>query len=59
MTKYGACLECTAEIPERRLRALPFAVRCRSCEERREDAQRRGRQFADRRGGVPFQQPNL
>ena len=25
---YGYCLECGEEIPERRLRALPFAIRC-------------------------------
>lgn len=34
--KYGSCLECAREISERRLRALPFAVRCQACEERRE-----------------------
>ncbi|MEO8257727.1 MAG: TraR/DksA C4-type zinc finger protein [Acidobacteriota bacterium] len=34
--KYGSCLECDDEISERRLRALPFAVRCQSCEETRE-----------------------
>ncbi len=26
--KYGACFECEREISDRRLRALPFAVRC-------------------------------
>jgi DnaK suppressor protein len=36
--QYGSCVECTDEIPERRLRALPFAVRCQACEERREHA---------------------
>ncbi|HEY6507771.1 MAG TPA: TraR/DksA C4-type zinc finger protein [Vicinamibacterales bacterium] len=34
--KYGSCIECAHEITERRLRALPFAVRCQACEERRE-----------------------
>lgn len=34
--KYGSCLECAREISEQRLRALPFAVRCQACEERRE-----------------------
>jgi DnaK suppressor protein len=34
---YGECFECGNEIAEARLRALPFAVRCRDCEERRED----------------------
>ena len=32
----GSCVECNGEISERRLRALPFAVRCQACEERRE-----------------------
>lgn len=40
--QYGSCVECTEDIPERRLRALPFAVRCQPCEERREDARGRG-----------------
>jgi DnaK suppressor protein len=34
--KYGSCLECAREISERRLTALPFAVRCQTCEERRQ-----------------------
>ena len=33
--KYGLCFECDGPIAERRLRALPFAVRCRECEEER------------------------
>ena len=40
---YGYCYECGEEIAERRLRALPFAVRCKDCEEAREIAQRRER----------------
>jgi DnaK suppressor protein len=36
---YGRCLECEREIPEPRLRALPFAFRCRDCQERHETAQ--------------------
>jgi DnaK suppressor protein len=36
---YGVCLECGDEIAEPRLRALPFAVRCRDCEESRELAE--------------------
>jgi len=47
---YGACVECTGTITERRLRALPFAVRCQACEERREEEQRRSWQSA-RYGG--------
>ena len=33
---YGACMDCGAAISETRLRAVPFAVRCRTCEEGRE-----------------------
>ena len=40
---YGACTECQSEIPARRLRALPFAVRCQGCEERREAEHGRAR----------------
>ena len=28
---YGNCFECGEEIAEKRLRALPFAVRCKDC----------------------------
>ena len=38
---YGNCLSCEREIAAPRLRALPFAVRCRECEDRREQAKRR------------------
>jgi len=47
---YGNCFECGDEISERRLRALPFAVRCKDCEEAREVAEQRERQMAARRG---------
>jgi RNA polymerase-binding transcription factor len=30
---YGRCSDCGAEIPATRLRAMPFAERCRSCQE--------------------------
>ncbi len=46
---YGDCFECGEEISERRLRALPFAVRCRECEEEREVAERRERMVSQRR----------
>jgi DnaK suppressor protein len=46
---YGSCFDCEGEITERRLRALPFAVRCQSCEEKREQAQGRARQLARQR----------
>ena len=47
---YGDCFECGEEIAEKRLRALPFAVRCKDCEERRENIERRERQANARRG---------
>lgn len=50
--RYGYCFECGTEIAEPRLRALPFAVRCKDCEEAREMAQQRDRVLAQRRGGV-------
>jgi DnaK suppressor protein len=36
---YGVCSDCGSEIPAARLRALPFADRCRPCQERM-DAER-------------------
>jgi len=47
---YGNCFDCGEEIAEKRLRALPFAVRCKDCEEAREVAEQRERQMAARRG---------
>jgi len=46
---YGRCFECGEEIAEKRLRALPFAVRCKDCEEIRELAEQRERSAAQRR----------
>ena len=45
---YGNCFDCDEEIAEKRLRALPFAVRCKDCEEARETAERRERQLTRR-----------
>src|ERR1700726_3424609 len=39
---YGNCFECGEEIAEKRLRALPFAVRCKDCEEARGAAEQGG-----------------
>src|SRR6186713_2244487 len=50
---YGDCFECGEEIAEARLRALPFAVRCKDCEEARESAEQRERMLA-RRGSSAF-----
>jgi DnaK suppressor protein len=49
---YGDCFECGEEIAQARLRALPFAVRCRDCEHARETAERRERLLARRRGSL-------
>ena len=49
---YGFCFECGEEISEKRLRALPFAVRCKDCEEAREIKQQRDRLMAQRRGAA-------
>jgi DnaK suppressor protein len=45
---YGDCFECGDQITEARLRALPFAVRCKDCEEARETAEQRERALAKR-----------
>jgi DnaK suppressor protein len=49
---YGDCVECGAAITEARLRALPFAVRCRDCEAAREATDRRTRSTAYRGSSV-------
>jgi DnaK suppressor protein len=38
--RYGWCVRCHHPIAESRLRALPFALRCRHCEDNRERADR-------------------
>ena len=57
---YGNCFECGDEISEARLRALPFAVRCKDCEQERETAAQRERLLAQRRGSsnLFFDMPN-
>jgi RNA polymerase-binding transcription factor len=51
---YGNCFECGDEIAEKRLRALPFAVRCKDCEEAREMAEQRERMQARRGSAALF-----
>jgi DnaK suppressor protein len=46
--EYGNCLECHVEISEQRLRALPFAVRCTTCEDLHEQDDQRGHRPARR-----------
>jgi len=51
---YGDCFECGEEIAGAR-RALPFAVRCRDCEEAHERVEQRQHIMAQRRGSsAPF-----
>ena len=49
---YGYCYECGDEVAEARLRALPFAVRCKAAEETREVERNRERMMSGRRGGA-------
>jgi DnaK suppressor protein len=51
---YGYCSDCGGEISEQRLRALPFAVRCKDCEEAREVAADREKAMAQKRNGPAF-----
>ena len=44
--QYGDCFDCGDEIADKRLRALPFAVRCTACEEKREQ-QTQARRLAE------------
>ena len=49
--QYGTCAVCGLAISERRLRALPFAVRCTRCEDRREENGEGFREFAKKGAG--------
>ena len=49
--EYGTCFECGGDIADQRLRAAPFAVRCRACQQQHERNRGRTRQ--------PAQQPSL
>jgi DnaK suppressor protein len=49
--EYGVCGDCDEEIPEQRLRALPFATRCRSCQEDHERAEHHSRRSVQRDAG--------
>ncbi len=50
--EYGACVSCEREIAAPRLKALPFAVRCKACEERREQGQGQEQRAAHQRAGA-------
>jgi DnaK suppressor protein len=47
---YGTCTECGTEISEARLRALPFAILCRQCQEEEESRsqEERGNKVTER-----------
>jgi DnaK suppressor protein len=48
---YGQCAECGDEISSKRLTVLPFALRCRTCEDEWEIGKRQSRRLAERRVG--------
>jgi len=50
---YGSCSECSRRIPLQRLRAMPFAIRCRPCEAARETEQGKARR-AETQRAEPF-----
>ena len=52
--EYGYCADCDGEISEKRLQALPFAVRCAACEESHERRAARERRAGSLEG---FQLP--
>lgn len=52
--EYGFCAECDAEIAEKRLQALPFAVRCTACEEAYEQRAAHERRFGAQQGAPMF-----
>ena len=54
---YGNCIQCGDEIAEARLRALPFAVRCKGCEEALETDEERERHVAQRSASVGLFEP--
>ena len=54
---YGNCIQCGDEIAEARLRALPFAVRCKRCEEAVESDDERERYVTQRSASVVFLEP--
>ena len=51
---YGTCDECGTDIAEARLKAVPFALLCRDCQEREEAAAAEGRSPAPGRALAPI-----
>jgi DnaK suppressor protein len=54
---YGDCIQCGDDIAEARLRALPFAVRCKGCEEALETDEERDRHVAQRSASMVLFEP--
>ncbi len=54
---YGNCIQCGDDIAEARLRALPFAVRCKGCEEALETDEERDRHVAQRSASMVLFEP--
>jgi DnaK suppressor protein len=54
--EYGLCSECGQEISDGRLSALPFAIRCRECEE---SAEMSAPWRSPRRSPVLFDEANV
>jgi len=50
---YGVCTECCADLPPSRVAALPFAVRCRDCQELREGSIKQARRVWGERHSSP------
>ena len=50
--QYGACFDCGGQVSARRLRAMPFAVRCQSCEGRREQERTEPHRLIGRPGAL-------
>lgn len=40
---YGSCIDCSAEIEENRLEAIPYALRCIKCSTKQEEEKKRHR----------------
>jgi DnaK suppressor protein len=51
---YGACNECGEDIAEKRLSALPFAARCKNCQEAFEVNERSHRAMERRSANLRF-----
>ena len=53
---YGICEDCGNDISEQRLKALPFAVHCVECKQRREELEQIEKE-RDRFGATPVHEP--